>query len=591
MRAQPIPESVQESVLAIDAVPALAWCSLVNGHTERVNQRWQDYTGMSQEQARGIGWESALHPEDLPVLIQKWHASLASGLSSECEARLRRFNGEYHWFLFRVEPWHDLSGKITRWYGINIDIDSLKIAQANVVAKERDLHRIPDAISTAIIVQDAAGVPIYANRVVLEYTGTTMEDVLAPNSRERIFHPEDYSRVREQRLLALQRGEPFEIEQRARRHDGEYRWFLIQYRPFRDEDGRLIRWYATGTDIHERKLAEERIQSEMLALRDDIVSASMFEEVVGSSPAIRSVLADLSKVARTDSTVLILGETGTGKELIARAIHERSPRSSRAFIRVNCAAIPQALIASELFGHERGAFTGALQRRLGRFELAHGGTIFLDEIGELPAETQVALLRVLQEREFERVGGAKTVAVDVRVIAATNRDLPKAVAQGIFREDLFYRLNVIPLEVPPLRERTGDVRLLAEYFVSRYAEKTGKAIRHISKSSLALLESYRWPGNIRELQNVIERAVILCDGDTLSVEKAWISDRSIESAAAFPESDSERQEIELALRATSGRISGPAGAAAKLNLPRQTLESKIRRLGIEPHRFKTARKL
>jgi formate hydrogenlyase transcriptional activator len=326
-------------------------------------------------------------------------------------------------------------------------------------------------------------------------------------------------------------------------------------------------------------------------LRDDIVSASMFEEVVGSSPAIRSVLADLSKVARTDSTVLILGETGTGKELIARAIHERSPRSSRAFIRVNCAAIPQALIASELFGHERGAFTGALQRRLGRFELAHGGTIFLDEIGELPAETQVALLRVLQEREFERVGGAKTVAVDVRVIAATNRDLPKAVAQGIFREDLFYRLNVIPLEVPPLRERTGDVRLLAEYFVSRYAEKTGKAIRHISKNSLALLESYRWPGNIRELQNVIERAVILCDGDTLSVEKAWISDRSIESAAAFPESDSERQEIELALRATSGRISGPAGAAAKLNLPRQTLESKIRRLGIEPHRFKTARKL
>ena len=318
----------------------------------------------------------------------------------------------------------------------------------------------------------------------------------------------------------------------------------------------------------------------------------MFEEIVGSSPALRTVLAQVAKVAPTDSTVLILGETGTGKELIARAIHKRSKRSARAFIRVNCAAIPPSLIASELFGHEKGAFTGALQRRLGRFEAAHGGTIFLDEIGDLPAETQIALLRVLQEREFERVGSNQPIAVDVRVLAATNRDLPAAVAAGTFRQDLWYRLHVFPLQLPSLRERVDDIPLLVAYLIERYATRAGKKIRTISKQTLDLFQAYDWPGNIRELQNVIERAVILCASDTFAVEERWLQrEAPPRSGPAMPlvaaRAAHERALIEAALSACRGRVSGPAGAAAKLGLPRQTLESKIKALGIPLQRFKT----
>ena len=297
---------------------------------------------------------------------------------------------------------------------------------------------------------------------------------------------------------------------------------MVRYHPLRDDDGRVIRWYATGIDIDDRKQAEERVQKENLALREEIDTASMFEEIVGSSAALRKVLGQVAKVAAVDSTVLILGETGTGKELIARAIHKRSKRASRAFIRVNCAAIPQSLIASELFGHEKGAFTGAMQRRLGRFELADGGTIFLDEIGELPAETQIALLRVLQEREFERVGSSQSLSVDVRVLAATNRDLKAAVAAGTFRQDLFYRLNVFPIQMPSLRERTDDISLLVEYFIERYGKAAGKKFRNLNKRTMELFQAYDWPGNIRELQNVIERAVVLCDSETFSVDETWL---------------------------------------------------------------------
>jgi formate hydrogenlyase transcriptional activator len=325
----------------------------------------------------------------------------------------------------------------------------------------------------------------------------------------------------------------------------------------------------------------------------------MFEEIVGSSEVLRKVLTHVDRVAPTDSTVLIVGETGTGKELIARAVHKRSKRASRAFIRVDCAAIPPSLIASELFGHEKGAFTGALQKRLGRFESADGGTIFLDEIGELPAETQPALLRVLQEREFERVGSNKPIAVDVRVLAATNRDLKAAVTRGAFRQDLFYRLNVFPIEIPPLRERVDDIPLLVEYLLERYAKKAGKRIRQIRKKTLELLQAYDWPGNIRELQNVIERAVILCDGDTFSVEDTWFKGESSQSGptvsngGAIIERESvlvhqEKKIIEAALAASEGRISGPVGAAARLGIPRQTLDSKIRALRIDKRRFKTS---
>src|SRR6266851_1203508 len=290
-------------------------------------------------------------------------------------------------------------------------------------SSEREAQEIVDAIPQTIAVLSPDGQPLYGNRSLLQYTGLTIAEVTSAEFRARVFHPEDVARLREERRDALARGVPFELEQRARRHDGQYRWFLVQYNPVRDEHGRTVRWYATGTDIDDRKRAEERTRNENVALREEIDRSSMFEEIVGASAPLRQVLAQVAKVAPTDSTVLISGETGTGKELIARAVHKRSNRSARAFIRVNCGAISPSLIASELFGHEKGAFTGALQRRIGRFEAADGGTIFLDEIGDLSIETQIALLRVLQEREFERVGSSQPLAVDVRVLVATNRDL------------------------------------------------------------------------------------------------------------------------------------------------------------------------
>src|SRR5207253_229696 len=318
-----------------------------------------------------------------------------------------------------------------------------------------------------------------------------------------------------------------------------------------------------------------------LALREEVDRSSMFEEIVGAAPPLRAVLSHVSKVAPTDSTVLISGETGTGKELIARAIHKRSARSARAFVAVNCAAIPASLIASELFGHEKGAFTGALQRRQGRFELADGGTIFLDEVGELPAETQIMLLRVLQEREFERVGGSGPIRVNVRVIAATNRDLKAAVADGSFRADLFYRLNVFPLDVPALRERRPDIPLLVEYFIHRYAKGLGKRISSVTKATSQQLQSYDWPGNIRELQNVIERAVIVCDSDTLSIDARWLSGRPLRTPpmASLPTGTlaaHEKDTIEAALTESKGRVSGPFGAATRGGGPASTLASNMK---------------
>jgi transcriptional regulator with GAF, ATPase, and Fis domain len=318
-------------------------------------------------------------------------------------------------------------------------------------------------------------------------------------------------------------GLPHESEFRLLRKDGKYRWFLFRYNPLRDEQGRLRRWYATGTDIEDRKQAEQSTPiREYRAPRRSRQGIDVRADRRNFTP-LRSVLSRVSKVAPTDSALLITGETGTGKELVARAIHKRSRRSARAFVSVNCAAIPRDLIASELFGHEKGAFTGATQRRIGRFELAEGGTIFLDEVGELPAETQIALLRVLQEREFERVGGAGSIRTDVRVIAATNRDLEAAIAAGAFRSDLYYRLNVFPIVVPPLRERREDIPLLVEYFIDRFARQAGKSFQAVNKGSLDLLQSYPWPGNIRELQNVIERSVIVCESGTFSVDESWLS--------------------------------------------------------------------
>jgi transcriptional regulator with GAF, ATPase, and Fis domain len=374
-----------------------------------------------------------------------------------------------------------------------------------------------------------------------------------------------------------------------RKDDGTFRWFLNRFNALRDYEGQVLRWYVACVDIEGRKQAEERLQQENVALREEIDKTSMFEEIVGASPALTAVLARVSKVAGSDSTVLITGETGTGKELVARAIHRRSRRAARAFVAVNCAVIPRDLIASELFGHEKGAFTGAIQRRIGRFELADGGTIFLDEVGELSPDIQVALLRVLQEREFERVGGRDRIRVDVRILAATNRDLSAAVARGAFRQDLFYRLNVFPLDVPSLRERREDIPVLVEYFIGRYARKAGKIFRTVAKRTLDRLRRYPWPGNVRELQNVIERSVIVSDTDEFTVDESWLSaPAQIESRIGLSGTLAahEKAIVEDALRASGGRVFGPSGAAARLGIPRSTLESRIRALKINKSRFR-----
>jgi formate hydrogenlyase transcriptional activator len=460
-------------------------------------------------------------------------------------------------------------------------------------AQGMELRQILDFAPQLIAVFGSNRERLYVNRIALDYFGLTLDEwrATAPGA---VSHPDDTKRVRAQWDRGMSSGCAFELEGRLRKSDGSYRWFLVRYNPVRDDEGKVLRWYAACTDIDDRKRTEEKLQQENVALREEIDKASMFEEIVGTSPVLQAVLSRVSKVAPSNSTVLITGETGTGKELVARAIHRRSQRASRAFVSVNCAAIPRDLIASELFGHEKGAFTGAMQRRIGRFELAEGGTIFLDEVGELSADTQATLLRVLQEREFERVGGRQPIHVDVRVIAATNRDLKKAVATGTFRQDLYYRLNVFPVEVPPLRERRKDIALLVEYFIDRYARKAGRNIRSVDRETLQLLESYAWPGNVRELQNVIERSVIVCETETFSVDESWLSqqagDRKSRSRLYLSQrlAAEEKEIIEEALQESQGRVFGPSGAAAKLGIKRSTLESKIQSLNIDKNRFKVA---
>jgi formate hydrogenlyase transcriptional activator len=470
-----------------------------------------------------------------------------------------------------------------------------KRAEEKLRQDERELRQLIDFLPQHVLVLDKGGKLLQANKTMLDYNGYTLEEMQGAGTQERIardLHPDDLERVKSERSAGFSRGAPFDIEKRMLSKDGRYRWFLFRYNPVLNEHGHIVRWFATATDIEDRKHAEERMRNETVALREDIVRSSMFEEIVGSSQALRKILEEVSMVAPTDSTVLILGETGTGKELIARAIHKRSDRAGHAFIPVNCAAIPPSLIASELFGHEKGSFTGAIQQRMGRFEAADGGTIFLDEVGDLPAETQLALLRVLQEREIERVGSVKPIRIDVRILAATNCDLEEAVADHRFRQDLFYRLNIFPIRIPSLRERADDIPLLVEYFVERYAKKAGKKIRSISKKTLDLFQSYNWPGNIRELQNVVERAVILCDDEIFSVDETWLKRDNRQPsgpavALATTLEKREREAIETALADARGQVGGPKGAAAKLGIPRQTLESKIKTLGIKKFRFKT----
>jgi PAS domain S-box-containing protein len=839
------PEKAEDIRLVVDTIPGLVWATRPDGSAEFFNQRWLDYTGLTAEQALDWGWKVAIHPDDLPHMLEIFHEALSLRQPFEVEGRFRRGDGEFRWFLFRGSPLLDGSGRVVRWYGTNTDLEDRKRVEDALRVSEQSFRLIVDGIAGLVAIMTSTGEVQAVNRQVSNYFGKTMEQLkgwstsdavhpddlprvisawkhsvetvspydvdhrlrggdgvyrwfharglalvdtdgrivrwyvlltdiderkrasevlrqseerhrsvvetatdavvsvdqssqiilanpattrifgyqisemigqpltmlmpefmrelhkagfqryletnhrhvnwqgvqltglrkngdefpievsfgevlkdgqqiftgfirdtterqkaqdrireqeaellqmldLAPQhivvlgvdgSRlyinqaglnfygitleqwrncdlRRLFHPEDCETMTSGTQIKFISESPDEVEVRLRRNDGKYRWFVFRRNPLRDGRGRVTRWYASGTDIEDRKQIEQKLQRENVALREEIAKASMFEEIVGTSSALQSLLSRVSKVAPTDSTVLITGETGTGKELLARAIHKRSPRGSHAFVSVNCATIPRDLIASELFGHEKGAFTGATQQRLGRFELAGGGTIFLDEVGELPVETQIALLRVLQEHEFERVGGNRSIQTDVRVIAATNRNLQAAIAAGAFRSDLFYRLNVFPIEVPSLQERREDIPLLVEYFIDRYARKAGKSIRGINTKSLELLQSYPWPGNIRELQNVIERSVILCDTENFSVDESWLVRQPLaDGPGSQPElsrklAAQEKEMIEAALRQSRGRVSGPSGAAAKLGIPGSTLDTKIRSLRIDKNRFK-----
>jgi PAS domain S-box-containing protein len=583
--------------LIVDSIPGLVHTTTAEGKLEFVNRQLLDYFGKTLDELKGWATNDVIHPDDRSHVIAAFTRSIETGQTYDIEQRCRRKDGVYRWFHVRALAVRDTEGGIIRWYTLFTDIDERKQAEEALRQDERELRQLIDFLPQLVMVLAADGNLLLVNQMVVDYTGYTMkemEEMGTDERRARDIHPDDLERALAEWQRGLSSGAPFELERRARGKDGRYRWFLFRHKPLLDKEGRVARWFVTATDIDERKQEEEGIRKENIALREEIVKASMFEEIVGTSPALQAVLDRVGKVAPTDSTVLITGETGTGKELIARAIHKRSTRSARAFVSVNCAAIPTALIPSELFGHEKGAFTGATQRRLGRFELAEGGTIFLDEIGELPAETQIALLRVLQEHEFERVGGNRSIKVDARVIVATNRDLEAAMTAGTFRRDLFYRLNVFPIDMPPLRERREDIPLLVEYFIDRFARKAGKKIRRINKKTLALLQSYPWPGNIRELQNVIERSVIISEGEDFSVDESWLSRRRVPNDLQGQIELSERlaahekEAIETALSESGGRVFGPSGAAAKLGIPRSTLESKIRSLKIDKNRFKTA---
>ncbi len=528
-----------------------------------------------------------VHPDDREFFEQEIQKMFASRSGFDFTKRIVRPDGSVRHVRCVGIPCRDTATE--KFIGTGMDVTEQEQLIEALRKSEEELRQMLEFAPQLIAVYGPNRERLYANRVALDYAGLSLNEWRQTEARGAFTHPDDREREVAYFARAHSNGSPGEVELRIRGGDGSYRWFLARYNSVRDHNGQILRWHVSCTDIEDRKRSEDRLQQENVALREEVDKASMFEEIVGASPALRMVLSRISKVAPTDSTVLISGETGTGKELVARAIHRRSNRASRAFVCVNCAAIPRDLITSELFGHEKGAFTGAMQRRIGRFELAEGGTMFLDEVGELLPDTQVALLRVLQEREFERVGGGQSIRVDVRVVAATNRDLKAAVAKGNFREDLYYRLNVFPLEIPPLRARRADIPLLVEYFIDRYARKAGKDIRLVDQKTLQLLESYPWPGNIRELQNVIERSVIVCETDTFTVDESWLSQRPLDTRSGDLSKKiaaTEREIIEEALRECQGRIFGPSGAAAKLGIARSTLESKIRSLNIDKNRFK-----
>lgn len=478
---------------------------------------------------------------------------------------------------------------------------------------ERDLLAITDAIANQIVVMAPDGTVLHVNRAVLDHTGVAFADLKNDGFFSRACHPDDVDRVLLQRAFGMQNGDSFEFEMRSLKH-GEYRWHLAQYRALRDESEQIVRWYCTATDIDDQKKNQEhvrnedvKIDNEMVCLEERVHSEVGFEQIIGNSPTLKHVLELVETVAPSDATVLLLGETGTGKELIARAVHERSRRKARSFVKLNCAAIPTGLLESELFGHEKGAFTGAINQKTGRMELADQGTLFLDEVGDIPTDIQPKLLRALQEKEFERLGSTHTRKVNLRLVAATNRNLERMVADREFRSDLFYRLNVFPIRIPPLRDRKEDIPVLAAFFVQKFAKQMQKRINSIPVATMKALTAWDWPGNIRELENFIERAVILTRGEALNAPLSELrkmafdeqvqghtlqSKQDIEvivketiaslgsKSPANERTRKQYDEIASVLTECKGRVGGADGAAVRMGLSRTTLISRMKKLGI-----------
>src|SRR5437879_5886347 len=526
---------------AVDTTPAFIHTARPDGYLDYFNRGWLDFFGKSLEEVCGWKWTECVHPEDVATLVQKWHAALASGEPLEVESRVRRADGTYRAFLHRKVPLRDEHGNIGKRFGSSIDIEDRKCAEQRMAEKASELERSEFYLREGERLAHMGSWSLKPDGIFDYWSPETFvifgfdpsEGIPTLPKWLTVLHPDDRHLVAKTLEKIFREGVRIDVTYRVDHPKQGKRIMNSTGEPV-VEDGKVTRLIGNTLDITEQENAtrdlkkafgeiralKDELYKENIVLRHEIGSTSMFEEVLGTSSALQNVLALAAKVAPTDSTVLIAGETGTGKELIARAIHKRTKRGERSFVGVNCAAIPSSLIMSELFGHEKGAFTGALQRRLGRFELAEDGTLFLDEVGDLPLETQIALLRVLQEREFERVGGTEVLRADVRVISATNRDLQVAIADGTFRSDLYYRLNVFPIKLPPLRDRKEDVPLLVNYFVDRYATRAGKKIKHIQKKSLKALQEYSWPGNVRELQNVIERSLIIGETTEFSIDKS-----------------------------------------------------------------------
>jgi PAS domain S-box-containing protein len=587
--------------LIFETIPGFVWTMTAAGDIELVSQQMLEYFGRTVEELKQ--WSRFVHPDDRMRVIEYWRRTIETGEPYDVEHRLGRADGVYRWFHGRGRPLRDANDCIVRWYNLLTDVEERKQAEEKLRRSEWNLleaQRLGHSGSWSLDVK--SGIVSNSPEGIRLFAPGPNEDSSKPEFYFGRIHPDERSRVRDLFERCLAEKTDYQADFRILLPDGTIRHHHTIGHPILNGTGELVDVIGTGIDTTEHmegrialeKAYEEirhltdRLRDENVLLRQQIDQVFMFEEIVGSSAPLRNVLANIVQVAPTDATVLISGDTGTGKELIARAIHKRSQRSGGPFVSVNCASIPPSLIASELFGHEKGAFTGAVQRRQGRFELANSGTIFLDEVGELPQETQIALLRVIQERTFERVGGSRVISTDVRIIAATNRDLTAAVDAGAFRADLFYRLNVFPIHVPSLKDRKDDIPLLIDYFVRRYADKAGKRISKIDKHTLELCASYDWPGNIRELQNIVERSVILCNGETFRVEQAWLTAHGVNLRAerrglTDALQTYEKRLIEAALAESNGKVAGRRGAAAKLGIPRSTLDARIKQLDIRRH--------